>query len=137
MMSRRLQQFVQLAVLLLVCLPAQATWYDYAFAETSGQKDADGTSILKPNGTPLPNLPAGLTKATTTLDSSGNLYAAYFLEIEKDIVNPDLTISKRLVPHLTWIKWSKNVWKEQTATLHVGITSPQVAVDSMGNAFLF
>jgi hypothetical protein len=137
MMSRCPQQFVQLAVLMLVCLPAQATWYDYAFAETSGQKDAEGISILKPDGTPLPNLPAGLTRATTTLDSSGNLYAAYFLEIEKDIVNPDRTITKRLVPHLTWIQWSKNVWKEQTATLHTGVTSPQVAVDSMGNAFLF
>ncbi|MBT3467856.1 MAG: hypothetical protein HN467_00890, partial [Opitutae bacterium] len=137
MISRPLQRFTQLALFMLIGMDAKATWYDYAFAETSGQKDAEGNNILKPNGTPLPNLPQGLTKATTTLDNSGNLYAAYFLEIEKDIVNPDLTITKSLIPHLTWIKWSKNVWKEQTATLLTGITSPQVAVDSMGNAFLF
>ena len=137
MISRPLQRFTQLALFMLIGMDAKATWYDYAFAETSGQKDAEGNNILKPNGPPLPNLPQGLTKATTTLDNSGNLYAAYFLEIEKDIVNPDLTITKSLIPHLTWIKWSKNVWKEQTATLLTGITSPQVAVDSMGNAFLF
>ena len=131
MISRPLQRFVLLALLMLIGIDAQATWYDYAFAKTSAQKDAEGNSISKPNDTPLPNLPQGLTKATITLDGSGNLYAAYFLE------NPDLTITKSLIPHLTWTKWSKNVWTEQTATLHTDITSPQVAVDSMGNAFLF
>ena len=137
-MAPFIRQFASLAALLLLGQQASATWYDYAFAETSGKKDAEGNPLLKPNGTPLPDLPTGLNRATTTLDSEGNLYAAYFLEKEKDIVNPDLTVTRTLVPHLTWVKWSQNVWEEQTATLNFNnIQSPQVAVGPMGNAFIF
>ena len=45
--------------------------------------------LKKPDGTPLPNLPSGFSRRTyITLDSDRNLYTAYFLEIEKDVVDP-------------------------------------------------
>ena len=81
-MAPFIRQFASLAALLLLGQQASATWYDYAFAETSGKKDAEGNLLLKPNGTPLPDLPTGLNRATTTLDGEGNLYAAHFLEKE-------------------------------------------------------
>ena len=138
-MARLLKQTTLLATGLLHMATASATWYDYAFAETNGKTSVDGTALLKPDGTPLPDLPTGFTRSTSTLDAQGNLYAAYFLEKEKDVVDPATgTLVRKPIHHLTWVKWSQNVWKEQTATLHVdNIQSPQVAVDSMGNAFLF
>ena len=139
LMARLLKQTSLLAACLLHVATASATWYDYAFAETSGQAGTDGTPLLKPDGTPRPNLPQGFTRTTSTLDAEGNLYAAYFLEKEKDLQDPITgLLVRKPIHHLTWLKWSQNVWKEQTATLHVeNIQSPQVAVDSMGNAFLF
>ena len=117
----------------------QGTWYDYGFAETSGKVSQDGTLLKKPDGTPLPNLPSGFERTTITLDSDGNLYTAYFLEIEKDVVDPVTgTLVKNPIHHLTWLKWNQDTWQEKTATLQVdNIKSPKVAVDSMGNAFLF
>ena len=117
----------------------QGTWYDYGFAETSGKLSQDGTLLKKPDGTPLPNLPSGFERTTITLDSDGNLYTAYFLEIEKDVVDPVTgTLVRTPIHHLTWLKWNQDTWQEKTATLQVNnIKSPKVAVDSMGNAFLF
>ena len=118
---------------------AQGTWYDYGFAETSEKLSQDGTPLKKPDGTPLPNLPSGFERTTITLDSDGNLYTAYFLEIEKDVVDPATgTLVRTPIHHLTWLKWNQDTWQEKTATLQVdNIQSPKVAVDSMGNAFLF
>ena len=137
-MTRIIQGLFPAFALLLACPQASATWYDYAFAETSALTDLLGNPVNKADGTPYPNLPEGLTKATMAIDSSGNLYSAYYLEREKTQVNTDLTTTTALVPYLTWVKWSKNTWKEKTATLEIeNVTNPQVAVDSMGNAFLF
>ena len=124
---------------LFATVNTQAKWYDYVFAETSGKTDTDGQPQLKADGSELPDLPVGFDKTTSSLDNNGNLYTTYFLEKEKDAIDPITgTPVKKRVHHLTWLKWNNDHWNEQTATLDVeNVQSPRVSVDSMGNAFLF
>jgi hypothetical protein len=122
MTFRQLTRFLPLALLSVVATSLPAAWTNYRFADTS---ELSGQ----------PRLPVGMVNPSMVQDSQGNLYTAFFLEVESDPLNP--SISQRLHT-LYWVKWSKNEWKEVRVTLaQETITQPQVAVDSQGNAYVF
>ena len=118
----KLTRFLPLALLAAVTSQLTAAWTHYRFAETS---EISGQ----------PRLPAGMVNTSITQDADGNLYTAYFLEVESDPLNP--TLSQRLHT-LHWVKWNAGIWQERRVTLaQAGITKPQVAIDSEGNSYVF
>jgi hypothetical protein len=103
-------------------LQVQGQWQHYTFADTSLTGD-------------VPNLPAGMKNPSITKDAQGNFYTAFFLEKG---ANPSFPDNTPLKDTLYWVKWNRNLWTEERVTVEQdGISSPQVAVDSEGNAFIF
>jgi len=117
----QLTRLILLPVLVLAHVQVHSQWQHWKFVETS-----------ETNG--VPNLPAGMKNPSMAMDSQGNLYTAYFLELLSVPTDPDSP--KKQTLH--WVKFSKDVWKEIRVTLaQEEITNPQVAVDSEGNAYIF